>query len=79
MCMSHEYAGLSRDEMDLTKGPTKCLMVPALPAFHPGPQHSHCRSQCRRHALWQGTPPFLPEHGTCNSIMVRVQRIALAT
>lgn len=77
MSMSHQYARLLRDEKDLTKGSTKSLTVSVLPVFHPGPQHSHCRSQCRRHALWQGTPLFLPERGTCNGIRVRVCRIVV--
>lgn len=67
------------DEMDLTKGPTKCLVIPPLPVFHLGPQHSHCRSQCRRHALWQEIPLSPPELGTCNGIVVRVHRIVFGT
>lgn len=52
---------------------------PCLACFPPWSQHSRCRSRCRRHALWQGTPPFLPGRGTCNGIKVRACTIALRT
>lgn len=39
---------------------------PCPACFPPWSQHSHCRSRCRRRALWQGTPPSPPGRGTCN-------------